>query len=356
MQPSRYSIELYTPSGQQTADLSGIAKNRRFRLSRNNADQISFDLDLFEIERYAHSINTTAVQLIQPGITEVRVRRLGNYLVGGQVGPVNPLMDSTSQNMPVNVIGFLDLFKDRMTSNLRIFTNVQRTTIAWTLINESQSQGADWDFGITQGTLVTLPETYSRKYQNVPIRSGLKDLTELQLAFDMEITPDKVFNTYVAIGSIRPEIEFQYPGNIKRIGAPIDPSNIANQLYLLGSGIGQSAQTYLPSGDAGSQANYKVREKSVILSDVLDSGTLADYGHRELESWKSPLQVPTINFVAGVNGAPQTTDIHIGDYVGAYAHSGSSFIDSINGLYRIETIDIQPDGNDVENVALGLGK
>lgn len=352
MKPSKYSLELWSPSGQLLADLSGRASNRHVVMARNEAEEIDWNLDLGEFEHYARSIGTTSSQLLQPGITEVRVKRLGKYLCGGKLVWREIDLQPEAQTVQLKATGFLNLFTDRYTAPLVTFTNVERTTIAWTLIDSSQSTDATWNFGVTQGSLATLG-TYSRQYQNVRIKDALQDLTKLQTAFDFEFTYDKIFNTYAAIGTRRPEIIFEYPGNVMSITSTLDATSIANKLYILGSGIGQEAAVQIESDDLNSQANYKVREKPIILSDVLDSGTLGDYGQAQLAAWGIPFEVPVIEYDGSVG--PAVTDYRIGDYVSVRT-KGFDLTAQLNGFYRAENLDLTIDENDNEDVKLSLGQ
>ncbi|MFD4554405.1 hypothetical protein ACFWP5_08755 [Streptomyces sp. NPDC058469] len=333
----------------KTAELSGKARNRRLHVSRNEADEISWTLGLNELKQLAATLNTPWTNLIQEGITEVRIRRGDTYLAGGQITHTEKNRSVEGDTLSVQVAGFLNLFADRYTAALRTFTNVERTTIAATLINESQDQGENWDFGITIGTLATLG-VYSRQYQNVRIKDALQDLTKLQLAFDMEFTPDKVFNTYAAIGSRKPSVIFEYPGNVKRLKTSKDATAISNLLYLLGSGIGSSATVQIQQDDVNSQIDYKVREKPIILSDVLDSGTLEDYGLSLLAAWGRAFSIPSIEYSGSLL---PVTNYWIGDYVQVFETDDPDT--DIQGFYRVEDIDIQIGDEDDEDVKVSFG-
>lgn len=353
-----YTFELWTPDGLLLADLSGLAASRTISLSRNEADDISFRLPLFDFEAYAVQNGTSAAALLQPDITEVRVRRGQVYFAGGQVTYIEPVLSGTDAYVDVRVTGFLNLFKDRYVLNAT-YNVTERTTIATTLITNTQTYGADGvtpdpnvDFGITIGPQATIG-AWSTTYQNQAIKDALQALTQLQLAFDMEITPDKVFKTYAALGTRRPEIVFEYPGNIKAVNAPFDGTALANRIYLLGSGVGQ-VQEQIQADSLSSQLTYKVREKNVILSAVLDDGSLEDYGQTQINTWQAPFKIPKIQVDGGVFAV--LTDYHLGDYVTVKITSGSSLIDDINGLFRIEAIDLQISDDDDEAVTLSLGR
>jgi hypothetical protein len=352
MRPSEWSIELWTPAGVQIADLGGRAKGRRIKESRNESDEINWVLDLNELKRYCRLINTTPGQLIQDGITEVRVKRGQNYMAGGTIVHTQKVRNAQQEVLNIRARGFFDLLADRYTSALRTFTNVERTTIPWTLINESQSQGTNWDFGIRQGVTAPALGVYSRQYQNVRLKDAIQDLTKLQTAFDVKFMADKTMNVYAALGSIRKDIVFEYPGNCKELTTDSDAAGLANMLYLLGSGIGQQSVLQLNLPDANAQIDYKVREKPLILSDILDSGTLNDYGLSYLAAWARAFEIPKIRYDS--RRGPAVSDYIVGDYTGVRETDDPDT--QISGLFRVESREIVIDDNDNEDVTVEFGR
>lgn len=350
---SKYVFELYTPDGQLLADISNLARQRRVTMSRNEAEEIQFKLDLALFEAYAQSINMAPSQLLVVDRTEVRVRRGANYLCGGQVVYAEPDFDERDVSLDVRATGFLNLFADRYTAEERIFAATEATTIAATLLTETQGRGAAWDFGVTIGSLATVG-THDRTYQRTNIKDALQNLTRVQVApFDFAFTPDKVFNTYSSIGSVRPEIRFEFPGNIRRGRVPIDGTAPANFIHLYGQGTGEEAGVYTTVEDASAQSIYKVRERKLTLSDVNTLETLADHGEAELAAWAHPFVLPILE-VAG-NRPPFVTDYTIGDYV-TVAIRGYEYLSEVNGLYRIEKIDLTISDDDDELVRLSVSR
>lgn len=346
---SKYAIELVTSTGVLLADLTGRAQQRRLTMSRNEAEDISWVVDLNEFEHYCRLINVDPLNVLVNGSTEVRIKRLGKYLCGGQLIYFEPRIDSSSQTILIRATGFLNLFKDRYTSVLRQFTATQATTIARTLIDETQAL-ANGSFGITIGTLATVG-VHDRTYKRTNLKDALQALTKVQTApFDFEFTYDKTFNTYAQLGSQRPEIIFEYPNNIKQISVPNDASGTANEIIALGSGFGIESQATATVDSAGSQATYKLRQKIITSNgtDNSDNG-LTDAANAELATWAFPFELPDIT----VNGnvAPFITDYRIGDRV-RIKINGYSMLNHVNNFYRIEKIELDVDEADNESIRL----
>lgn len=349
MGPSKWHIELWSPSGVLLADLSGRAKNRRIEQSRNEAEDIRWQVDLTELEYYARQLKVDVQSLVVPGITEVRVRRGSVYLCGGVVTYRNVAITPASQDLEIRATGFLNFFRARYTLASQIYTATQATDIAWDLIDTTQSQGADWDFGITRGSVATVG-THDRSYADDEIKDSLQRLTIVQTApFDFAFSHDKVFHTYAAIGANRPDVIFRYPGNVKELNSPYDATAVANHIRVLGSGSGTEAAIRAEVDDVQSQQNFKVYEKKLLRSSVDLSSTLQAEGNAELKAWAWPLEVPSLR-VDG-NLRPFTTDYGIGDYI-QIDTSGHPFINHINGMYRLQKRIIDIDDNDQEDVQL----
>lgn len=353
MQPSKYGFELWSRSGQLLADLTGRANNRHLVMSRNEAEDIQWSAGLNMIEDYARRLKTTARDLITTGQTEIRIRRGAKYLCGGRILYRAAVIDSNSQVLDMRASGFLNMFLKRRTAELRTFTAIEATTIATTIITESQSQGPNWDLGITIGPQATVGP-HDRTYQRTQLKALLQELTTVQThPFDFEFTADKVFKTYESIGSQRSDIVFEYPGNILKLTVPEDATNLENEVLAYGSGSGTEAGVNVIVDESNSQDNYGVAQDVYTDSSILEQDTLRLAGETELAKWAYPFELPTIT----VNGnvPPYVTDYGIGDYVRVRA-SGYSMIDHINAMYRIEKIDLTVDDDDNEIVTLTLSQ
>lgn len=348
---SKYSIELVNKAGRLLADLSGRARNRRITESRNEAEYIEWVIDLNEFENYCRAAHIQPNQVLKAGYTEVRVKRLGTYMVGGQITYKEPHISQSGQEISIRASGFLDLFIKRFTGETdsgvvqEAYTGISRQDMAWALISGSQAL-TNGDYGITRGDTFGSSNVYDKLYSRTNIKDALQDLTILENdPIDIKFTYDKKFNCYAKIGSTRNDISFDFPGNIIDLAAPEDATSIANEIIGIGSGTGLGQvvdlQRDLPSG-----TDYYLRQ-DIFMANGEDNvdGALTEKTKAYLSTYKKPLVVPPI--VLDGSKPPYVTDYSIGDRVKVKV-AGYGVFENINGYYRIEkrTIDIDDDDNE----------
>lgn len=348
---SKYGIEIVNPAGLLLADLTGRATKRSLSLSRNEAEEINWSIDLNDFEQFCRDSKVDPLSILVACSNEVRIKRLGTYLAGGQMVYFETNVDANQQVINVKATGFLNLFKDRYTEELKFYDATQATAIGASLINDSQAL-PNGSFGVTIGSLATVG-LHDRQYDRTNIKSALQDLTTSQVSpFDMEFTYDKVFNTYSQLGTVRPDIIFEYPNNIISFSVPNDGTGIANQIIALGQGFGTEAQSQAISESAGSQATYRLRQKIITSNGTDDSDLgLTDAADRELSAWAFPFEVPTITIDGNV--APFITDYGIGDRIFVRINNYNTLA-HINNYFRIERIELDIDEDDNEKVKLYL--
>lgn len=355
MEPSRWHCELYSPTGALLADLSGRAKGRRIVESRNEAEEITWSMDLADFERYGVDLqkHRDPLEVIRAGVTEVRIRRGQSYICGGQVTYRNPKATVQGARLDIRASGFLNLLQDRHTDDEQSFVALNPPVWMKQLIEDSQSRGPAWDFGITVNPDLPLIGTHDKTYKSQELKDVLV-LGSEQYNFDFRFSHDKVLTFYAALGSVRPAARFEFPGNILEIpGAPEDATTISNSITVYGSGSGTEGNVKTdPIEDLGSQADYKVRQRRVSYSDVEDIVALERHGQAELAARGRPFQIPQI--VVDGNVEPFVTDYGVGDRVPVVFRKYRTF-QLLSGLWRIERREIAIDDNDKERVTLYLG-
>lgn len=348
---TKYSIEFWDKHGNLLADYSGKAFGRQIVKSRNQPDDISFRLDLDDFEKYCRQARVDPKQILIVNSTEVRVRRLGTYISGGQLIYKNVSITAQSKTIDCRAKGFLWLFSKRFTgetpgglvqgiySTADGTADLSRTDLFWELISQSQALPSG-DFGITRGLSGGSTTTYQKKYGGrTRIMDALVNLTELDTdPIDIEFTHDKVANTYAHIGSERPDIIFEYPGNIIGLEVSDDGTDITNQVIGLGSGAQDGTGVVYFAEDASSQANYQLRQDILQTNgtDNSDNG-ITDASEARLKSKSDPIRVPIITLNGNI--PPFVTDYGIGDRINVKVNDHET-IDFINGGYRVEKLTI----------------
>lgn len=343
-----YAIELWDINGQMVMDVSAIASNRSFSMKLNDVENISFDLDLTQFERLCQKINTPPRTVLFPARTEVRIRRNGSYIVGGQVVKVTAVIDDSGRKLQVKADGYLNYFLQRFIK--KTWTNTDRSQIAWDAINTSQTQ-ANGSFGITQGVLATTMNS-DRISDYDEIKDLITDFTWHAGAsptanYDFEFTPEKVFNTYNRKGSDKPEVQLVYPQNIKSLSDDIDGSTVANKIIGIGSGMGDERIETVKT-DATSAIAYRVREKKQVFNSASVPATLENNTQGVLDMYRQTLEIPDLSLEPN---AIDLNNIQTGDSVYVRVE-GIDYLANIDGMFRINEISVSLDENDSENVQL----
>ncbi|MBJ8343933.1 hypothetical protein [Antrihabitans sp. YC2-6] len=360
MASSKYSFELWSKTGVLIADLTGIAFNRHVVMSRNQPEHILFDLDLDAFEAYCVKNKILPSRALIPGSTEVRVRRLGKYLVGGQLVHAEASLNPEKNAIECRAMGFLWLFSKRRTGTTtagfvsEVYTAENgtaksRTDLAWALIDQSQAL-TNGDFGVTRGETGGSTALRDKQYKRTIIMNALQDMTNLQTdPIDIWFTHDKTFNTSAYMGSDRPDIVFEYPKNITKLSAPIDATDLTNEVIGLGQGAADGTQAEYYAEDPISQSDYQLRQ-DIYNSNATDNsdGGLTDGSEAELERSAQPIKIPSFSVDSGQ--PPFITDYGVGDRVMLKVNN-HPFLSYLNGMVRVEKISLDiADETDEETV------
>lgn len=271
-----YTFELWSKSGVRLADISKLAKNRRFTMQRNEAEALTFDLDVVAFEDYCRDKlgNAHPGTLIRPYATDVKVKRQGTYLFGSQVVKVDFQFAEDTTMATITCTGYLNLLNDRYVT--ASYTALERTTIASNIISLTQSQPYG-DVGITIGAQYATGKLSDRNYQSDNIKLKLQQLAALSDApYDFSISWNKVYRTYQQIGSRRADISLVYGGplsNVKDLSIEQSALRLYNKITGLSSGFGDVTGTS-PQLDVPSALNYYLRERIIQYNSVSQQPTL----------------------------------------------------------------------------------
>jgi len=340
-----YEVELWSRQGVLVADISVLVKTMSFTQERNASESFEMTLDLDAFEDLASSIGTMPMVMLNPYRTDIKVKRRGVYLFGVHVVEVNTELNEDESTISIRAVGYLNLLNDRFIT--KSYTNEYETDIIQDLINETQSQ-TNGDIGITFGTQVQLVQR-DRIYERQNIKEAIINLTKLVTGnFDFAFDHNKVFSTYEMIGSDRSiELEFTYPGNIRQLTVPRTGINLFNKIYGLGAGFGDD-QVQSLQADTDSQLEYGVHESIYTWNSVIEQATLDQNAQARLILTKNMLEIPQIkisgrDFDLSTYGIGDRVTVRVLDH---------NFLNTIDGVYRIERISVSIDENQDEDITL----
>ncbi|MFA5172587.1 MAG: hypothetical protein WC426_13580 [Sulfuriferula sp.] len=342
----KYEFELWI-NGAQVGDISRLAQSRRYTLTRNASEQLSFLMDLTAFEDYCAMLGSVPQAVLEADVTDIRVKRNGQYYFGVQVKDMQYNLNQGGVNVEVRATGFLDLFADRyVTAN---FDGDERVAIAQQLLALTQAGDASNDFDVTLGasqydTGITDTE---RNYVDQNVRDGLVNLTNLEDGnFDFKFNYDRTFETFGQIGSLRPQTKFTYPYNIKGGTVSHSALNLYNYIIGLGSGFGEETLR-TETADQISRDTYKTRQKIVSFNSVSVQQTLDENTSAYLQRVKNILELPKFSISGEL---ADLNIIGIGDRVPVEVQGHPAI--PLNGMYRIEQIDVTLDENDAEDISI----
>lgn len=357
-----YELELWSNDGKRLADISNIAKNRVFTLTRNEAEQITFDLDLYVFEALADSIGIDAEDLLNPYAVDVKVKRNGVYWFATQIvaaplnigtdytmneGQSSPGSSTINPTISVTCTGYLNLFTDRYLDYT--YSQQDACFIGGDMLTQAQAQ-TNGSVGVTIATDNYLTGVLrDRTYQRQNIKSELQNLTQLvDGRFDFAFDANKVFHTYRYIGNKRTDLKFTFGGPQSNIiGIYLDNNaagTLYNQIIGLGSGLGSDGLISVQN-DNDSQLIHYLRQDIKQYSNVSIQSTLDQNATADLALEKDLIRLPQIT-ISGkeLEGKPF---LSVGDRI-PLAMVGHSFLNSLNGIYRIEQMVVSPDDNDFD--------
>lgn len=243
---------------------------------------------------------------------------------------------------------WFEQLSSRYTTAERIFTGVDQGLIAWTLIDETQSD-TEGDLGITEGTIEETIER-DRKYYNNNIMEMIINLSNVLGGFDFEITDLKAFNAASVIGVDRTDsIVLRYGVNIQECTIVEDFTKPVNRAIVLGEATGEDNLQRVEREDAPSMALYGLREDVESQMDVSEIETLEDTGDAMLRKYKSRLFKVDAKILPS---SLKVTDFALGDMVRLIIQDGVYDIDE---TYRIFEYSLELDALNKETLKLVLG-
>lgn len=241
-------------------------------------------------------------------------------------------------------------------SSINIYMNA--STNFWiddVKLSDNVDSAANRSFGVTLGTDTASAGQQGdriRNYDLQNVKDAIINLSKLEEdQFDFWFDANKVFNIAPRKGTDKAHIELVYPQNIKSLKATRTSAKLANKVFGLGSGIGKE-RLETSVLDLPSALTYRIRERTEMYNSVELITTLTEnsvgalYDYKDLED---NIDVTVTGNVLDLN------EVELGDAVYIRVDN-SSYIDYVNGLYRIVKIDLNVSPEFEEDISLELEK
>jgi hypothetical protein len=342
-----YEFQIADKDGNLLATLDG-ATERFFTFYLNKPGEAHFSLPVTDPKLTA--------DLLMPGQKELKIRRAGSLVWGGEIITTRATLDTDSEVIEVTAKGYLDLLSHRVVGTtpgvpVSYPDSWDLSDIAHDLIEQTQTLTYG-DLGITSGlTPVSRPaeRTYDMKNLYEDALMGLSN-NNVQNGIDFEITPDKTFNTYYPYkGRELTNVVFDWGVNIMSFTELRSAAEMANQVIALGAGEGEDTLIAIEDASADIQEEYRLRQKILSHKDVSISDTLVEHALNHLSL--NALQSQVISLKTKGNVFPGYGAYEVGDFVRVRVARG---LIAVDGVYRIQGIEVKVGQGDAEDITLVL--
>lgn len=270
----------------------------------NSVNVANLTVDLKYLQDYLALQNTTAKNLFENGWLNIYIYYGTTLIFAGFLSDVTYSQSEQGGSISLTVKSWLAYFENRFYT--AVITGTDAGDIAWGAINSVN------DISITQGT-INATKDRDRTYRYDDVAKIVQSLSANNLAngFDFEITNEKVFNVYTALGSAKPYIIFD---DYKVISYNLEVGlvgSIFNRGIILGSGDGdlQLIRTY-NAGTTPYEDNWYIHQLLISDTTILETDTLDDKIEQAVELSKLPLRKLTLQA-----SAENFTDFSVGDTV-----------------------------------------
>lgn len=343
---AKYKVVVFSKEGLPMGNIFTLCENFSWSKTRNDAESVSFDLNLHRYEEYLEEIGLGAEphSFLETGRNDIRIMRNGQWLLGVNVIKFGYSGGDKGVTMKVSCSGYLNYYKKRYIDI--DYDDTPQEEIIWGVIEAANAKYGG-DYGIRQGLHIGGTVLRDRHQVRKEIKSFIQQMTEVLGGPDIEITHDKFLNTYEAIGSYRPDIRLVYPGNIAGWSFDRSVERVSNFIYGIGSGNGDDA-IQAEAEDEDSEDYLYRREQIVTYNSVVDETTLQQNIDALKHYAANPIELPTITVEDGVL---DLSTVGIGDTL-PIEMRGNKSLAHINGFYRIESIVCSVDKNGAETVNL----
>lgn len=358
----KYEVEIWYQGKERIGEIGRLLNSFKWSETRNGVSTIDFNIDQSVLQEYCSMRGEQPSTLLQLKNTDVKVKRNGEYRLGGFVNDFpDPNFNQSNATVSIACDGYLNLFADQIIREDKRYSQQETTDIFWDLINYANTK---------QGSLLSVAKDATnwfktgikrdRTYDNQQtIKDLLVNLTSLgdgSNDFDFRFNAQRQVQTFNANKPVVHDMTIIYPApgkTTRRLAGATSMSvglvsDMAN--YIIAKGSGTGSETKIATAqDGASIKQYGVHEAVISYSDVGDLDTLMQHAQAELAVRKQPVFLPKPK----VNGAEfDVSKIHAGDVIRVQNHKSPWF--DIDSLYRIEVMEVDVDENGSEDVSLTL--
>ncbi len=343
---AKYQVIVFAKDGREMGNIFSLCRNFVWSKTRNEAESVTFDMDLNKYEEYIKAIGfgDDPHNFMEVGRNDIRVKRNGQWLLGTNVIKFGYSVNDPSITMKVSATGYLNYYKKRYADI--DYDDTPQQDILWGIIDDLNAQPGG-DYGIRQGVHVGETVVRDRHQVRKEVKSFFQQMSQVLDGCDFEFTADKKLNTYQAIGTYRPDTRLVYPGNITSFGFERSIEGVSNFIYGIGSGNGEDA-VQATAEDVESEDYVYRREQIVTYNSVEDESTLQQNIDAVSHYSANPIELPTLTVRDGVL---DLSSISVGDTL-SVAMNGNKSLAHITGFYRIESITCNVDENGSESPSL----
>lgn len=218
-------------------------------------------------------------------------------------------------------MGWYEALRHREMSDDYYRTHTDQREIAWDLIDYTQTQD-DGGLGITLGATTGSSVHRTMEYcaeERMGIADAIEDLASADDGFDFDITPDKVWQTWVPFrgSDLSATVELDTTENIVDMSYTVDGTQVENDV----AGIGKKGDCepihYIREVDETSRGSYGLMQGSISRSDIRqDDGLISSLAAERLALLKDARKQPRIRMYQGLGGpSPLSGDFEIGDII-----------------------------------------
>lgn len=333
-----------------------------FTQQLNQAGTLNGHLLLSGMTTAQFNVNNSTI----PGKTAIYVDRNGILVWGGVIW--SRTYNSNEQTLNITAREFESYFERRRITTTVAFTNADQLLVARTLMNNAQSAPYG-NIGVIVGTETSgiLVDRVYYSYELKGVYPAIQDLSRAEDGFDFNIAvsydpiteePIKTLILgYPRTGTVYDVNDpqafvFMFPaGNIVEYEYPEDGSIAANTVYALGAGSNEGKLIATAQDGTKFADGWALLEEQANYSDVIDPTLLAQLAVGQVNAVSYP--PTTIKIVVPAYVVPEYGTYGIGDDARLII-TDERFPNTLDGVYRIVALNIQPGENGPERVTITL--